>query len=156
MISARKIAQLRSARSFGIGRLFLLARRDFSQRLAKKMAEKTGNTHPIVGGSILPFIDLEGTRSTEVARRAGISKQAVGKLLKDLEDAGLVTRSQDESDGRAQIIFFTDAGVDYLLQIHASIKSIEQEYEAILGKQEVENLRSSLSLLAYAENIPAK
>ncbi|MGO3126253.1 MAG: MarR family winged helix-turn-helix transcriptional regulator, partial [Advenella sp.] len=88
--------------------------------------------------------------------RAGISKQAVGKLLKDLEDASLVTRSQDESDGRAQIIFFTDAGVDYLQQIHASIKSIEQEYEAILGKQEVENLRSSLSKLAYAENAPPK
>ncbi len=151
MISSKKLAQLRETRPFGIGRLFLLARRDFSHRLAQKMAGK----HPdgrIPGGSLLPFIDLEGTRSTELAKRAGISKQAVAKLLKELEEAGLVTRAEDQSDGRAQLVRFTEDGVNYLLQIHAAIKSIEQEYEALLGADQLQALRGSLSLLAYSQD----
>jgi DNA-binding MarR family transcriptional regulator len=34
----------------------------------------------------------EGTRSIELARRAAISKQAAGKTLRELEDAGLLER----------------------------------------------------------------
>ncbi|MBO9354955.1 MarR family transcriptional regulator [Bordetella petrii] len=152
MISARKLDQLRSTRSYGIGRLFLLARRDFSSRLAQKMSEKSQDTGGVIpGGSLLPFLDLEGTRSSELARRSGISKQAVAKSLKELEEAGLVTRSQDDSDGRAQIICFTERGVEYLLSIHAAIKSIEQEYEKLLGAAGLQALRKSLSLLAYSE-----
>jgi len=149
MISSKKLAQLRATRSFGIGRLFLLARRDFSARLTQKMAARHPDGGPIVGASLLPFLDLEGTRSTELARRAGISKQAVTKVLKELDEAGLVTRTQDQSDGRAQLVHFTEQGVDYLLQIHAAIKSIEQEYEQLLGHDQLQQLRSSLSLLAY-------
>ncbi|GAB1577315.1 winged helix DNA-binding protein [Bordetella petrii] len=132
--------------------MFLLARRDFSARLSQKMNgkfEETGNA--ILGGSILPFLDLEGTRSTELARRSGISKQAVTKLLKELEEAGLVTRSQDQSDGRAQVIFFTERGVEYLLSIHAAIKAVEQEYEAELGARRMQELRETLSQLVYPE-----
>lgn len=149
MISSKKLAQLRATRSFGIGRLFLLARRDFSARLTQKMAARHPDGGPIVGASLLPFLDLEGTRSTELARRAGISKQAVTKVLKELDEAGLVTRTQDQSDGRAQLVHFTEQGVDYLLQIHAAIKSIEQEYEQLLGPDQLQQLRSSLSRVAY-------
>lgn len=169
MISSKKLDQLRATRSFGIGRLFLLARRDFSARLAQKMAARhpdggphPGGPHPggpnpggpnpggpILGGSLLPFLDLEGTRSTELARRAGITKQAVAKVLKELEEAGLVTRTQDQSDGRAQLVHFTESGVDYLLQIHAAIRSIELEYEQMLGAAQLQQLRASLSQLVY-------
>lgn len=154
MISSKKLDQLRATRNFGIGRLFLLARRDFSARLAQKMAARHPDggplpSSPIPGGSLLPFLDLEGTRSTELARRAGITKQAVTKVLKELEEAGLVTRIQDQSDGRAQLVRFTESGVEYLLQIHAAIKSIEQEYEQLLGRAQLQQLRGSLSQLVY-------
>ncbi|MEG2631122.1 MAG: hypothetical protein RR857_17155 [Comamonas sp.] len=46
---------------------------------------------------------------------------------------------------------FTEDGVNYLLQIHAAIKSIEQEYEALLGAEQLQSLRSGLSLLAYSQ-----
>lgn len=152
MISSKKLAQLRATRPFGIGRLFLLARRDFSNRITQKMADKHPDGGRIPGSSLLPFIDLEGTRSTELAKRAGISKQAVAKVLKELEEAGLVTRTEDQTDGRAQLVRFTEAGVGYLLQIHAAIKAIEQEYEALLGADQLRALRSSLSLLVYPQD----
>ncbi len=46
---------------------------------------------------------------------------------------------------------FTEDGVNYLLQIHAAIKSIEQEYEQLLGAEQLQSLRSGLSLLAYSQ-----
>lgn len=149
MISAKKLSRLHETRSFGIGRLFLLARRDFSHRLTQKMVGKHPDGH-IPGHSLLPFIELEGTRSTELAKRAGISKQAVAKVLKELEEAGLVTRAADQTDGRAQLVRFTEDGVSYILQIHAAIKSIEQEYEQLLGSEQLQALRNGLSRLAYS------
>ncbi len=151
MISTQKLDELHNARRFGIGRLLLLARRDFVNRLAAKLQQHgpDGSQASLLGSSLLPFIDLEGTRSTELARRVGISKQAVAKAIKELEDAGLVVRLQDEIDGRAFLVSFSEAGLEYLLRIHEAIDAIEQEYEQLVGAGEMKRLRQALSEIAY-------
>lgn len=152
MISTQTLDELRYARRFGIGRLLLLARRDFVSRLAARMqhgGESSQSSLP--GSNLLPFIDLEGTRSSELARRVGISKQAVAKAIKEMEDAGLVVRVEDEVDGRAFRVSFSEAGLEYLLKIHEAIDAIEQEYEELIGAGEMKRLRRALSAIAYPE-----
>ncbi len=102
--------------------------------------------------AILPYIDLEGTRSTEVARRMGISKQAVAKAVKELEEDGLLARTPDAADGRAFLITFTEEGVEFLLKIHANILAIESEYEQIAGAAEMRTVRRILKDIAYGQD----
>ena len=85
MLTKRRLQALKRERQFGIGRLLLLARRDFLSRLSHKLHDKGGAGLVHSASGLLPFIDLEGTRSTELARRLGISKQAVGKAVHDFE-----------------------------------------------------------------------
>ncbi len=152
MISTQKLDELRYARRFGIGRLFLLARKDFASRVEVKMQHSgEGPQSSLPGGSLLPFIDLEGTRSSELARRIGISKQAVAKAINEMEEAGLIVRLQDEVDGRAFLVAFSEAGLEYLLKIHEAIDAVEQEYEELIGVVGMKQLRRSLSLIAYHE-----
>lgn len=128
----------------------LLARQDFLSRLSQKL-DRTGSK-PLSGstGALLPFIDLEGTRSTELARRIGISKQAVGKAIRELEEGGLLKRVADGADGRAYLVSFTQSGVDYLLEMHRAITQIEREYESLVGAGEMNRVRAALGSIAYA------
>jgi DNA-binding MarR family transcriptional regulator len=92
----------------------------------------------------LPFIDLEGTRSSELARRAGISKQAVAKGVRELEAEGLLSRVVDSADARASLVCFTEGGINYLLGMHQAISDIETEYDALIGKPAMDVLRVTL------------
>lgn len=152
MLSKKKLTSLHHARLHGIGRLLLLARRDFLVRTTRRMELAR---HPRVSrasGALLPFIDLEGTRSVDLARRLGISKQAVAKAVKELMEQGLVQRVEDGADGRAFLVRFTDSGMEYLLATHDAINQVEAEYEAIVGVEEMRTVRRALALIVYGEH----
>ncbi len=55
-------------------------------------------------------IEAEGMRLTELAERAGMTKQGVGEAVTDLEGLGYAERVADPSDGRAKIIRLTARG----------------------------------------------
>ncbi|MGM0557206.1 MAG: MarR family winged helix-turn-helix transcriptional regulator [Myxococcota bacterium] len=57
---------------------------------------------------LLPHVDLEGTRVTELAQRLGVTKQAVSQLVRDMERMGALERVPDPSDGRAKLVKFAD------------------------------------------------
>lgn len=57
---------------------------------------------------LLPHVELEGTRITELADRLGVTKQAVSQLVDDMEDMGTLERVPDPSDGRAKLVKFSD------------------------------------------------
>ena len=76
------------------------------------------------------YSDTEGTRSTELARRAAISKQAAGKTLRELEDAGLLERAPDERDGRATLVRLTGKGLELLVETHRAVEQVEREYDS--------------------------
>jgi DNA-binding MarR family transcriptional regulator len=155
MLTKRRLNNLREVRKYGIGRLLLLARRDFLARLAHKMDEAGGASQIWSRGRLLPYIDLEGTRSTELARRLGVSKQAVARVVRELEEDGLLVRSADEADGRAFLVTFTDSGLEYLLRMHEAIRKVERDYEREFGADEIRAVKATLAAIAYpAEPAP--
>jgi len=107
-----------------------------------------GTTHT----ALLPHIDLEGTRATELARRTGMTKQAVGQVVRDLERQGYVERSPDPTDSRATLVGFTDAGWRFLRDASDIKREIEAEYEAVLGEERMRLLYSALSELLELED----
>jgi DNA-binding MarR family transcriptional regulator len=100
--------------------------------------------------TLLPHIDLDGTRATEIARRAGITKQAVGQLVDDLARLGMLERAPDPDDGRAQLVRFTDEGIAQLLAGLDVLEVIEVELGAELGAALLERLQRDLTKLIPA------
>lgn len=149
MITTRRLNNLREIRKHGIGRLLLLARRDFLTRLSEKMGETGGPSQVWSRGRLLPYIDLEGTRSTELAKRLGVSKQAVGRVVRELEQDGLLARALDEADGRAFLVTFTESGLEYLMRMHEAIRKVERDYEREFGAEAIRALKATLSAIAY-------
>ncbi|MGE0797599.1 MAG: MarR family winged helix-turn-helix transcriptional regulator [Lautropia sp.] len=149
MITRRQIDDLEGLRRYGIGRLLLLARRDLMARLERDARRRGAAVLAPAISAAVPFIDLEGTRSTELARRLGVTKQAVGRVVTALEAEGLVTRTVDEADGRAYLVAFTEAGLRYLVDSYRAMRRIEREYERIVGADELARVRRVLTIISY-------
>ena len=98
--------------------------------------------------NLLPHIDLGGTRLTELASRVGISKQAVGQLVDELDEMGAVERVPDPADGRAKLIRFRrEGGQPVLMRGLAVLGQLEGEIEAELGRRQMGQLHRTLLLL---------
>jgi DNA-binding MarR family transcriptional regulator len=143
-ISAEQIQVLRQDH---IGRLLLRANREFSDTAVSKLQARGHSSLGAAAIGLIPYIDLEGTRATLLAERAGISKQAVGQLIDELEAAGYVSREPDPQDGRAAMVVFSDLGWRLLHDSYNLKLEIEAEYTAILGERRMKALRDALKRL---------
>src|SRR5256885_13963788 len=102
-------ARLAARKQASVGQLLFKAARLFNERAMARVQRRVPEAR-LAHTALLPHIDLDGTRQTEIARRAGITKQAVGQLVDDLIALGLVEREPDPLDGRAHLVRFTDDG----------------------------------------------
>jgi DNA-binding MarR family transcriptional regulator len=100
--------------------------------------------------SVFPHLDHAGTRLTELARRMGISKQAVGQLVDELEQMGAVERIADPSDGRAKLIRFSTKPGSSLLDGLAHLQKLERELAEQIGADRMAALHEGLGALLVA------
>jgi DNA-binding MarR family transcriptional regulator len=102
--------------------------------------------HPIRMAHSMVFVhmELQGIRLTELANRAGMTPQAMGELVDDLQRMGYVERIADPSDGRAKLIVLTDLGVDNLQAAFDTIAGIEDQLADLLGRRGLLDLRANL------------
>jgi DNA-binding MarR family transcriptional regulator len=140
-------AALQELRDQHIGRLLLQAQRTFNNQAIEKLRQRGYQGLGVAHTALLPHLDLDGTRITVLAERAGMTKQGMGQLVADLERQGLVTRKPDPADGRATLVQFTDAGWAYLRDAHEVKKELEADYAQILGASGLAELRSLLTAL---------
>ncbi|MFZ4478310.1 MAG: MarR family transcriptional regulator [Rhodoferax sp.] len=84
---------------------------------------------------ITRHLALEGSRLTELAARANVSKQAMGKLVQQCEAWGLVTRLADARDARARRIVFTAIGLSWLQAFGQAVTQAEDELRAAVGAE---------------------
>lgn len=86
----------------------------------------------------------EGARASDMAARAGITKQAMGEAIRDMVDLGLVRMSPDPSDRRAKLVTWTEAGLAVARGGKQHMYELEQLWKDTFGEQEYETARKVL------------
>jgi len=94
--------------------------------------------------AVLQYPGPNGSRPQELARRAGMSKQAMNQLLRTLERLGYVTRRDAGDDGRARTVHFTRRGEAVWERMVEILTAIEAEWTHALGKRRFKQLKSLL------------
>lgn len=84
------------------------------------------------------------TRPAELARRIGISRQAVQQLLLDLQKRGLVDLVQDPDDARAKIVRYNTGALEIGHIAIAALDRIDTELEKRIGRKAVQSLHKIL------------
>ncbi|WP_236791148.1 MarR family winged helix-turn-helix transcriptional regulator [Amycolatopsis sp. GM8] len=96
---------------------------------------------------VLQRVAEHGSRLTELAEAAQVTKQTAGFLVDQLEKAGLVQRVPDPTDGRARLVRLTDKAREAVPVGTAEIERIEAEWEQHVGKRKMAQLRETLQKL---------
>ena len=94
--------------------------------------------------AVFRFPGPDGVRPGVLAERAGMSKQAMNRLLGTLEDLGYLARSDAPGEGRARIVHFTRRGHAAYSKILEVLRDIEREWKAELGPRDFAKLKELL------------
>lgn len=140
------------------GRLLLLAHQRFEARVLALMAHDEGVPLALSNLAargrldaahihITRHLSLEGARLTDLAAQAGVTKQAMGKLVDECEAWGLVRRELDPRDARARRVLFTADGQAWVQAFGRSVAQAEAELRMALGNEVATVV--SLGLEAY-------
>jgi DNA-binding MarR family transcriptional regulator len=86
-----------------------------------------------------------GSRLTDLAAQAGITKQSAGFLVDQLEGAGYVARAPDPEDGRARLVRIAERGARSVEASRAIVAEVEAEWTAHLGARRMAQLRALLT-----------
>lgn len=84
---------------------------------------------------ITRHLELQGSRLTDLADQAGMSKQAMGDLVDQCEAWGLVTREADPRDARVRIVKFTATGLAWLQAFRDAVRQAEREFRSEVGEE---------------------
>jgi DNA-binding MarR family transcriptional regulator len=122
-----------------------LAVREMFARMADAGFEDVREGH----GCVFGFVDLEnGSRLTDLAERARLTKQAVGEAVAELEQLGYIERVPDPEDGRAKIIRLTERGKDAARMGRRLFAEIEAEWAERFGEERIADLRACAEEIA--------
>ncbi|MDB5890549.1 MAG: transcriptional regulator, MarR family [Polaromonas sp.] len=98
---------------------------------------------------ITRHLDVNGSRLTDLAASAGMSKQAMADLVTQCEAWGLVVREADPHDRRARRVRFTTLGLEWLQAFKAAVAQAESEFRQAVGDDVATVV--ALGLEAYAQ-----
>ena len=96
---------------------------------------------------VFRYIQPEGSRSTELAEQAQMTKQSMGYLIDHLEQLGYVERLPDPKDRRAKIVQLTERGHKVEQTARMIIHEVEKEWSDLLGNRRMSDLREILDEL---------
>lgn len=96
---------------------------------------------------IFQRIDPQGTRLTDLAERARVTKQSAGFLVDQLERAGYVRRVPDPTDARARLVQVAARGEAAVEVARVAEAQVEAEWTAHLGAAATRSLRRALTRL---------
>jgi DNA-binding MarR family transcriptional regulator len=118
--------------------------RAMSEELAARLAARGHPEVRYAHGTVFQFLDDAGTRVSDLAERAQMTKQSMAQLVAHLEAHGYVERVPDPADGRAKLVRATDRGRAVFAVARELVAEVDARLQARLGKAKLQRLRALL------------
>lgn len=129
------------------GLLLFIPYRAMEARVFQALADAGYDDFTPAQARVFQRIAPEGSRLTDLAEQASITKQSAGFLVDQLQLAGYVERVPDPTDARARLIRITERGGETLPLAAAVVSEVETEWSEYLGTRRMEQLRGILARL---------
>jgi DNA-binding MarR family transcriptional regulator len=130
-----------------IGALLRLAHQKVLSRLLTALADRgLGDINQAHFG-LFQYPPIDGMRPIDLAKRLGMSKQALNHLLGQLERLGYLQRRHGPQNGHAAV-YLTERGWLILESNVATMRQLEADWQQQLGKERFANLKAALKELS--------
>jgi len=130
----------------GVGLLLFIAYRAMETRVLDAVVE-AGFDITQAQMRVFQRIGPKGTRLSELAEQAQVTKQTAGFLVDQLERAGYVERVPDPTDARARLVRIAERGHKAIPIAAAVVAEVEAEWTAHLGQRRMAQVRETLTRL---------
>ena len=137
-----------------IGALLTIPLQALSRRISDVLIERGFTDYRQTNRPIFIWCKPGGSRLTELAKRAGITKQSMGEMVDSLEQRGYVERIPDPTDARATLIRRTQRGWELTQLICRGVKDAQREWAQALGQERFDSLMETLRQLAIVLDEP--
>ena len=107
------------------------------RRMYNLLAQKYGITQGV--GYALINIGEEGIPATKIAPLMGMTSSSLSRMLKKMEEDGVISRKQDENDKRVVKICLTDSGREMRSKIEKAVLKFNGE---LFKKLDLEDLQA--------------
>jgi DNA-binding MarR family transcriptional regulator len=99
---------------------------------------------------VLAAIPPEGINVTELARRAGMTKQGCGQFVTYLSGTGHLSTAPDPDDGRVRVVFLSTRGERSMRRVYAALERVEGEFAAQVGARRFATFKKVMAELSHA------
>lgn len=130
-----------------LGLLCFIAYRAMETRVMDAVLAAGFDDITIAQARMFARIGPDGTRLTDLAEQAQVTKQTAGFLVDQLERGGYVRREPDPGDARARLVRITPRGQAAVAAARAAESSVEAEWARHLGRTATAQLRRALTRL---------
>ena len=127
-----------------LGQVLFRAARLYNEAALRRVQAGAAPDLRFAHTQLFPHLTTSGTRSSALAKRLGVSIQAVGPLLDDLVAWALVERVVDPTDRRASIVRLTPRGGEAIVHGLVVLGEIEADLRRELGHGELDRLHATL------------
>jgi DNA-binding MarR family transcriptional regulator len=153
---ADNLTEIERRRSLNLRQLLTRSTRAVNELIVAALRARGFPDARVAHASVLANLELRGSTVTAIAGCALLPKQAISKMVLELEDFGYLERTRHDSDGRAVLVRFTRRGRKLMTATFDVIDGIEAAAQARLGPRRYAALRASLLLLLEPDLIPAE
>ena len=130
-----------------LGLLCYFPYRAMEARVFDALAAAGFDDFTVAQGRIFQRIGPQGTRLTDLAEQARVTKQTAGFLVDQMERTGYVRRVADPADGRARLVVIAERGLAAVELARVVEREVEGGWQAHLGAETAGQLRAALERL---------
>jgi DNA-binding MarR family transcriptional regulator len=130
--------------SCGWGKILHHLRKQFDLWAMDRFASKGYKGFKMTYMPVIMNIDPNGTSNNDLALRAKVTKQAMSKVIKELQNSGYISSKTDPSDKRSTIFKLTAKGQSLITFARESVGALMDEYRGLIGKKNYDGLLAHL------------
>ena len=134
-----------------LNRSLLEAWRSVDAQVARALEARGASDLSPRHAAALLLVERSGSRLTDLASRAGITKQAMMQVIDELQALGCVRRTPDPTDSRAKVVRLTARGLRHRAAARKAIQAVEARIHRGLGDRRYDALRATLEELSTVE-----
>lgn len=130
-----------------LGVLCFIAFRDAETRVVQRLHDAGFDDVTVAQARVAARLAPEGSRMSDLAEQARVTKQTATALVDQLQRRGYVERAADPADQRARVVRLTDRGWAVCRVARAAQAETDAAWEAHLGARRTRALRDALEAL---------
>ena len=111
------------------------------REMHKRGYPKVKQAHNAVFGTL----QSEGSRSADMAQQAGMTRQSMGELVREMVALGILEMRPDPEDGRAKLVTYTELGRQGASEGRRHLLDLEQAFVEEFGAEEYAAARDVLA-----------